>query len=203
MTGADDPVDEDDLLAYVDERLPDPRRAAVLRHLEANPAVKARILADKAMRDWLRQRLNPIEQQPIPDRLRINTILARRRETHRRWMIAGAASVALLLTGGAGGWFARGISENALEQRQQVALGATAADAISAHRVYVVETAHPVEVGAAQEQHLVQWLSRRLKHKLLAPNLSGEGYVLVGGRLLPASNEAAAQFMYKMVPARG
>jgi len=83
------------------------------------------------------------------------------------------------------------------EQRQQIAVGATAADAISAHRVYTVETAHPVEVGAAQEQHLVQWLSRRLKHKLLAPNLSREGYVLVGGRLLPASSEAAAQFMYE------
>ncbi|MFL5253506.1 MAG: anti-sigma factor family protein [Rhodopila sp.] len=196
-TGDDDPVGEDDLLAYVDERLTSVRKSKVIRYLEANPEIKARIHADKTTRDWLRQRLDPIEAQPIPDRLRIDRLLARQRESQRRWMLGAAASIALLVAGGTVGWLARGVVERGTGPQQRIALNATAADALSAHRVYVVETAHPVEVGAAQEQHLVQWLSRRLKHKLLAPDLSRQGYVLVGGRLLPASSEAAAQFMYE------
>ena len=35
----------------------------------------------------------------------------------------------------------------------------------------MVEVAHPVEVGAAQEAHLLQWLSKRLGRKLAAPDL--------------------------------
>jgi anti-sigma factor RsiW len=35
-------------------------------------------------------------------------------------------------------------------------------DAIAAHRTFSVETRHPVEVGAYEEAHLVQWLSKRL-----------------------------------------
>jgi anti-sigma factor RsiW len=61
----------------------------------------------------------------------------------------------------------------------------------------VVETVHPVEVGAAQEAHLIQWLSRRVGHPLTVPDLAGQGYVLMGGRVLPAGKAAAAQFMYE------
>ena len=72
-----------------------------------------------------------------------------------------------------------------------VAQGATAA-----YRTFVVEVAHPVEVGAAQEAHLLQWLSKRLGRPLAAPDLSRFGYRLMGGRLLPAGDAAAAQLMY-------
>lgn len=42
------------------------------------------------------------------------------------------------------------------------------------------------------------WLSRRLQNELVAPDLSAQGYQLVGGRLLPASvTGPAAQFMYE------
>jgi anti-sigma factor RsiW len=197
VTDEPDPVGEDDLLAYVDDRLPEERRRAVIRHMEANPAVRTRIQADKAARDWLRQRLNPIDELAVPDRLRVDTILGRRRLALRRRLLAAAASVILLLGGGAAGWVAHDLVPGRLPFGQQVAVARTAADAISAHRIFVVETAHPVEVGAAQEQHLVQWLSRRLKHKLIVPDLARQGYVLMGGRLLPAGSEAAAQFMYE------
>ena len=39
---------------------------------------------------------------------------------------------------------------------------ALAARSLEAHRVYVSEVRHPVEVGADEEAHLVQWLSKRL-----------------------------------------
>lgn len=66
-----------------------------------------------------------------------------------------------------------------------------------AHAVYEPEQRHPVEVGAAQQDHLVQWLSRRLAHPLMAPDLRAQGFGLVGGRLLPGGNGARAQFMYQ------
>ena len=66
----------------------------------------------------------------------------------------------------------------------------------AAYRTFVVEVAHPVEVGVQQETHLLQWLSKRLGRKLAAPDLSPFGYKLMGGRLLPGGNGAAAQLMY-------
>ncbi len=73
-----------------------------------------------------------------------------------------------------------------------LAQGATAA-----FRTFVVEVAHPVEVGVSQEAHLLQWLSKRLGRKLDAPDLTSFGYRLIGGRLLPGGSGAAAQLMYE------
>lgn len=83
---------------------------------------------------------------------------------------------------------ARGIVPTAL---------AFAHDAALAHAVYSPEKRHPVEVAATEQQHLVQWLSRRLDKPLKVPDLSAEGYSLVGGRLLPGAAGARAQFMFE------
>ena len=66
-----------------------------------------------------------------------------------------------------------------------------------AHAVYSPEKRHPVEVAAAEQQHLVQWLSRRLDRPLKLPDLSAQGYTLVGGRLLPGDKGPRAQFMFE------
>ncbi|CAD6535656.1 hypothetical protein LMG27952_03053 [Paraburkholderia hiiakae] len=66
-----------------------------------------------------------------------------------------------------------------------------------AYAVYSPEQRHPVEVGAADEAHLVAWLSRRLGKPLSVPSLAEYGYTLVGGRLLPGNTGPAAQFMYE------
>src|SRR5690606_10809872 len=44
-------------------------------------------------------------------------------------------------------------------------------DAVAAHAVFVPEVRHPVEVAAAQHEHLVQWLSKRLGARLTVPSL--------------------------------
>lgn len=67
-----------------------------------------------------------------------------------------------------------------------------------AHAVFVPERRHPVEVGAEEQAHLVQWLGKRLGRPLSAPDLQAQGYRLMGGRLLPDSARApGAQFMYE------
>ena len=63
--------------------------------------------------------------------------------------------------------------------------------------MYAAEKLHVVEVGADQKDHLVGWLSKRVGTPLVAPDLTAEGFSLVGGRLLPASGKPAAQFMYQ------
>ena len=74
---------------------------------------------------------------------------------------------------------------------------AFAARAARAHLVYAVEVRHPVEVDASQQEHLVAWLSKRLGTKLAVPVLAGEGFELLGGRLLPGPDGPVAQFMYQ------
>ena len=56
---------------------------------------------------------------------------------------------------------------------------------------------HAVEVAASEEAHLVAWLSKRLDAPLAAPDLTKDGYSLVGGRLLPTREGAAAHLMYE------
>ena len=66
-----------------------------------------------------------------------------------------------------------------------------------AYAVYQPEQRHPVEVAADQQEHLVQWLSKRLARPLTVPGLQAQGFELVGGRLLPGEHGARAQFMYQ------
>jgi len=194
--GTGRPVGEDDLEQFVDGRLPPDRLEVVRRYLAGHPDHQARVEADQALRAELRRRLAPIGSEAIPSRLRIAALLARRTHERRRWLGAVAAGVALLALGLGAGWEARGWQVEPLPQ-QRMQRVAEADDAIAAHRVFVVETAHPVEVAASQQAHLLQWLSRRVGHPLRAPDLSALGYRLMGGRILPSEGEAAAQFMYE------
>ena len=69
--------------------------------------------------------------------------------------------------------------------------------AARAHMVYSPEVRHPVEVEAKEQEHLVKWLSKRLDMPLRVPLLTGEGFDLLGGRLLPGVDGPVAQFMYQ------
>jgi anti-sigma factor RsiW len=185
------PIGDDDLQAFIDGRLPEARRAEVETYLAENPEIADRVSLDRAYRDSLRVKLAGKFVEPIPPRLRIANIRATRREAMLRRLRAIAAAVIIFLLGGAGGWIAGHVLPTASS-------AATVADnAIAAYKTFVVEVAHPVEVAAAQEDHLLRWLSKRLGRPLVAPDLSRFGFRLVGGRLLPASEGAAAQLMYE------
>jgi anti-sigma factor RsiW len=189
------PVGEDDLQALVDGRLAPRRLDVVKAFLEANPPVAAQVAQEVEQREALRARLAFKVREPIPSRLRVAHLARRRSPSIFRpgALAAAAASLAIGLgVGGAGGaWWAMGQGPRAAGE---VSL---AGDAMAAHRIYVGERLHPVEVAADQEAHLVQWLSRRLGKPLAAPDLTPQGYRLMGGRLLPAGGEPAALFMYE------
>ena len=97
----------------------------------------------------------------------------------------------LVLLGGDGGW---GYAQMA--QAANAARGVAERAAV-AYSTFAPEVRHPVEVVAAQQDHLVAWLSKRLGTQVKAPVLTSAGFSLVGGRLLPDSTIPAAQFMYE------
>jgi anti-sigma factor RsiW len=192
------PIGDDDLHAYVDERLTLERKSAVEAFLGANPAPRERVEAYRRDREALRARLRFKEREPIPARLRVSAIMTGQGQRTNVRMIQAAAVAASLLVGSAAGWFAHGYSDltRSAAAVAEASRPAMTSEAIAAHRTFVVEVAHPVEVRAFEQAHLMQWLSKRLGEPLSAPDLTTLGFRLMGGRLLPAGNAAAAQLMY-------
>ena len=197
MIPVDRPVDEGDLHARIDGLLPRHRAAAVDDYLAANPEAQARFSQYAKQRQALRAALAAQAGGPIPDRLRVARIREERRRRRHRRLVQIAAALGLLILGGVAGWAARDVSGPILASASGTAAGVITADAIAAHRTFSVEVRHPVEVNADQEAHLVQWLSKRLGRDLIVPDLASAGFKLMGGRLLPAEDGQAAQFMYE------
>ena len=179
------PITENDLHAYVDQRLDPARRAQVEAYLEATPDAAERVRTFRQQNELLRAAFDGVLQEEIPARL------TRPPHVKRRWYDYGAVAATLVL-GVTLGWLMRG--ESFSEEPFTVALPRQAA---IAHVVYTPEVLHPVEVGADQEDHLVKWLSKRLNTSVTAPQLQSVGYALEGGRLLPGEDGPAAQLMYR------
>ena len=191
------PVEEDDLQARIDGRLPPERAEMVDMYLAAHPEERERWSQYAEQREALRAAFGAQPGGPIPTRLQVSHLLAQRRQRRHRQLARIAAAVALLILGGVGGWTARDLLPSLTSSASAILASAVFDDAIAAHRTFSVETRHPVEVGANEEAHLVQWLSKRLGHRLIAPDLTTLGFQLMGGRLLPADGGPAALFMYE------
>ena len=190
-------IAESELHAYLDGELTSDERAEVEALLAASPA-DAALLRDLArLNEAIGQRYAGILAAPLPAAVqqavqRIPEQEGVARASGLRVWTQIAAAVVIAMLAGTAGFIARDLS---IEKHQPEAGFATTA--IGAHRVYVPEVRHPVEVGAAEETHLVQWLTKRIGAKIRAPVLSPLGWKLVGGRLLPDQGQPAAQFMYE------
>lgn len=193
------PVGEDDLHSYVDGRLSPDRVTVVEAYLAAHPEAASRVHDHEEQRRTLRALLQAKHDEPVPARLRVASIEARKIDRWRYSFKRIAAAGLWLLVGAGSGWMANDLLPAGSPPPQGLVVDSVdslANEAMNAHRVFVAEIRHPVEVDASQEAHLVQWLSKRLGRPLRVPDLSREGYQLMGGRLLPASDGPAAQLMY-------
>ena len=191
------PIEEDDLQAWVDGRLPPEKTEAVAAHFAAHPELRERFSQYARQKDELRAAFAGPAEQPIPARLRVAGLMPERRRPRYGRLVHIAAAIALLIAGGIVGWGAHDLLPALGSSASAVLSSSVFDDAIAAHRTFSVETRHPVEVGANEEAHLVQWLSKRLGHKLIVPDLGALGFRLMGGRLLPADSGPAAWFMYE------
>ena len=191
------PFDDNDLHALADGQLSPERAQAVRAQLGADQA--ERVAHWAAQRAQLQSLYASIATEPLPDVLltAANRLQALQDRQTQLWRWGGMAASVLLAFGLGwtlhGQWSGQPTSAPlpmASEQRfaQQAAV---------AHAVYQPEQRHPVEVDAAQQEHLVQWLSKRLGRPLKLPVLTPQGFELVGGRLLPGESGARAQFMYQ------
>jgi anti-sigma factor RsiW len=189
MTDRTIPVTEDELHAYVDNELPAERRGDVEAWLAAHPEDAARVQSWRAMAEALHARYDSIVDEAVPKRLEIERLVRQ----PRRWVVgAVAATLAAFVVGSGMGWMARGATAAPPSILQTVT-----EHAIEAHRLYVVEVRHPVEVPGSERSHLQQWLTKRCGWVVRAPELQDAGLKLVGGRLLPSSTGPASFMMYE------
>ncbi|NBV19827.1 anti-sigma factor [Janthinobacterium sp.] len=187
-------IREAQLHALADGILPEDQRAAVDAHLRAHPDDATRVAAWREQNRQLRALFDPVLDDAVPPPLLQAAAPPAANGPWRRHAMQAAAALVLVAAGGAGGWLLRG-ADGGAASASAVSLARSAA---IAHAVYTPEVRHPVEVGAEQEAHLVQWLSKRLGSKLQPPVLAPLGYQLIGGRLLPGDGDGpVAQFMYE------
>jgi anti-sigma factor RsiW len=191
MTEHEQPVTEGELHAYIDGELPADRREAVAAWLAEHPNEAATVAAWLAQAEAIRARFGAVAQEAVPKRLQLDAVMRNGAGGRRLAAIAAAAVIAFVVGGGAG-WMARGASAAG-----PVSAGEFTADALEAHKLYVVEVRHPVEVPGNERQHMTQWLTKRLGYDQRIPDLSSIGLKLVGGRLLPGPTGAAAFYMYE------
>jgi anti-sigma factor RsiW len=195
-------LSEDEIHTVLDAQASAPELAALQARLARDPAAQATLLQWQQQRDALKSLHQHVLDEPLPA-----TLLAAAQHTtssqqaiHRWWRLGGMAAGIVLAFGV--GWLSHGQLERMQPSAGQLLSKAANGrefihQAVLAHSVYAPEVRHPVEVTAAQQEHLVQWLSKRVGKPLKVPNLSALGFDLVGGRLLPGDGGARAQFMFQ------
>ena len=188
MTDPRIPVTEDELHAYVDNELPAERRGDVEAWLAGHPDDAARVQSWRAMAEMLHTRYDSVADEAVPKRLEIERLV---RQPRKLVYGAIAATLVAFAAGGGVGWLAHGAAAS------PSAFQTLTVDALDAHRLYVVEVRHPVEVPGSERAHLQQWLTKRCGWIVRAPELDATGLKLVGGRLLPGPDGPASFLMYE------
>ncbi len=193
---------EETLHALVDGHLNAPQRATAEALLAHDPQAQATVARWRQQRTLLQGLHAEVLQEAPPAHLTQAAQGAHPGHAGSApWRWGGLA--ASVLVSFAVGWFGHGQWRKA-ELQSQLAQRKPTADFVRqaslAHAVYAPEVRHPVEVGSAEQEHLVKWLSKRLGRPLKVPDLTAQGFELVGGRLLPGeAGDAAvrAQFMFQ------
>ena len=193
MTAHPLPVTDADVNAYVDGQLAPARVPAVEDAIARDPALAARVAELRAQSTALRDALDPWLDEALPDRLVAATAgPAARARRVPAWLGLTAAAAASLVVGVGIGWFGR----DASLQHDGTPTTFTRQAAL-VHALYAGDANRPVEIWAAEEKRLVNWLSKRLGFPVHAPDLNGVGFALVGGRLVAGNEMPAALFVYE------
>ena len=198
------PLSDEELQALVDDQVPVSARQALEERLARDLDAQATVAKWQQQRAALRGLHKQLLTEPIPP-----TLLAAAQRTAasqqaiNQWWRWGGMAAGVLLAFGLGwlshtAWSGEGLLMSAGNTLAKAANPRDfARQASIAHAAYAPEVRHPVEVTAVEQDHLVQWLSKRVGKPLKIPKLGSEGYELVGGRMLPGEAGARAQFMFQ------
>jgi len=188
------PITDADVNAYVDGQLAPSRTPAIEAALARDPALATRVADLRRQNAGLHDAFDPWLAEPLPDRLIVAASgpAAAARRPVPKWLGVTTAAAASLIVGIGLGWFGR---EFNLQRdgtpttfARQVAL---------THVLYASDANRPVEIWAAEEKRLVNWLSKRLGFAVRAPDLNSLGFALVGGRLVAGNEMPTAMFVYE------
>jgi anti-sigma factor RsiW len=165
--------------------------------LPRNPTEATAQALDTALRDLHREVLaEPVPQAMLDAARRLENLQQQSART-RHW---GGMAAGVVLAFSVG-WLSHGQVSGGADTFASRQAGASVHEFVRqagfAYAVYMPEKRHPVEVAAPEQEHLVQWLSKRLGRPLKIPRLEAQGFELVGGRLLPGEAGARAQFMFQ------
>lgn len=180
----------EELNAYVDGELDEPRRAALEAHLANCPEDAQRVAGYRRGDELLRTAFDELYRgQPLPERIQGRL---RQRRNRRLLRLSGlAASVTLVAAMAFGAWWLHGshVSD------QDVELAHTAS---TAYRLYAVGPAARTSAQAPRgREELSRWLSNQIGKPMRVPDLDALGFRLVGVRLLPGAAAPAAQLVYQ------
>jgi anti-sigma factor RsiW len=185
------PIAEEELHAWIDGQLEPDRLSVVLRYLQEQPDVAARVARWRDQREALRAAFAPVAAEPIPPRLGLERLVQERLDRRSLpWRAAAAVLLAFGL-GGAGGWFLHGG-----QPPPAAAITLLTQQAVANHVVYTADRRRPTELGAQQRDDLARWVSNRLNHQVAPPDLAADGYSYMGGRLAATPDGPAGLFMY-------
>lgn len=165
---------DDELHAYVDERLEPVRRAEVQAWLAANPQAAARVEGWRADARRLRTALAGLGELPGAAQLDLGQLRRQLRQRRQRRWAAAAVVMLALGVGGLGGWQVR----DATLARVDLPM----ADAVQAHRLFAGSEA--LDIQASDPGQLRDWLGRHFSRVGQLPDLAGYGFKPVGARLL-------------------
>ena len=204
MTTHINSIDEDDFQAFVDGQLSPEACRTVMTYLAANSEESERMSEYHQLSEDLHQQFDEVLYEPLPKRLRVDHYRQNRSlgERIQSWFdidvqtfVPRFAAVAVLMTASASaGWW---LKADSIESRRETPAMSFARQAASAHMLFAPDLRYPVEFGADQQDNLLLWLTERMGEQVHAPSLQDIGFLLVGGRLLPAAEQAAAQLMYE------
>jgi len=190
-----EPIGEIDLFAYADGLLEGDarRRAEIERYLASDPEAAAYVAEIQAQNRAIREAYGGTLARPVPNRLM--GVLAQPPHGYGRRLAGAGAAAALLLAAVGGGWligqhddadrlalqaFARGAAAQHLASQNQVSAGASGVQ--------------PAATAAAEP---LAWLNERLALEIRAPDLSPEGFALVGKSRVGQSDDGSVQLVYR------
>jgi anti-sigma factor RsiW len=183
-----------DIHMALDGEMPAEEREAFEIWLAANPDMKALSARFAADARRLRETFAGVLNEPVPDRL--TGLLTGERPRPASWLPdwRTAAAAAVIFAAGAGGGYFAATGGLLIGVHGEDEL---AENAIGAYVTYAADRAHTVEVGGGDRPYLENWLSKRTGLKVVAPDLTADGFELLGGRVLPAGQRAAALLVYR------
>lgn len=187
--------------AYLDGELGPEEAAEIEAQLDMDPEARAQFDAFSRQKtqineavDALDAKLGNLETARLQRRL---ASAIHRRSTPRRVIAYGAwgrmgtqlaATCALV----AFGWWG-----HATWSQQELGLPEYVSEAVGAHIVFAEDLRYPVEFSGDETDGAIEWLSEKIGVRIVAPDLSEHGMMLIGSRLLGTKEGPLGQFIYE------